>query len=125
MWPPGSSVPSGIGIRNVTSVSMPVGAGRRAIIGVISAQQSPATCLAVPWSGQGTGGGASSGHSIDATNCNAAVASLIAPGGTIRAIRLSNLTRRRTAFTSAPAAYEYFEQLVDLGLALAFGAALK
>src|SRR4029450_434984 len=47
------------------------------------------------------------------------------PGGAISAIRATSQTRRRARVMSAAPIVQHFEQLVDLGLALALVAAME
>src|SRR5262249_19118138 len=105
---------SGSGGRKMILVSRTGPSDIMAIIAAINEQHSPAACLAVPWSGQGAGGGACSGHSTRATACGGLVAWPVATGGTISATSDTSQTRSRVAFMSAPATVEDFQQLVDL-----------
>src|SRR5512143_388821 len=100
-------------------------AGSSATTPDIKGQHAPAACLAVSWSGQGWGGGAWPGQSAIVAWPTGVPAWAVMAGGTSNATAAIIQTRRRTRSMSAAAAVEHFQELVDLGLAVAFGAGME
>ena len=84
-------------------------AGSSATAPDIKGQHAPAACLAVSWSGQGSGGGAWPGQSTIAAWPAGAIAWAVMPVGNSSATTAIIQTRRRARIMSAAAAVEHFQ----------------